>query len=119
MKYVVVQSGGKQYRATSGDILELEHIDGEKEQKITFNEVLLYADGESVKIGTPYVDGMSVDAVIVDQFRGEKIRVAKFKAKARYRRVTGHRQSLTRVKVEGINDGLASKKEKKVTTAKE
>ncbi len=109
MKYVVIQTGGKQYRVSEGDVIEVEHLASEKDQAITFNEVLLYANGNSSKIGMPFVDGISVGAMVIDHIRGEKIRVAKFKAKARHRRVTGHRQSLTRIKIEAIHDGKPRK----------
>lgn len=109
MKYVVIQTGGKQYKVSEGDIIEVEHLASEKDQPITFSEVLLYANGNSSKVGMPFVDGISVGAMVMDHIRGEKIRVAKFKAKARHRRVTGHRQSLTRIKIEAIHDGKPRK----------
>ena len=118
MKYAVLTSGGKQYKVSVGEILEVEHLESEKDQKITFTDVLLYADGESVYVGTPYVEGAKVESTVVDHIRGEKIRVAKFKAKARYRRVTGHRQSLTRLKIDAImekktkSENISSKSEK-------
>lgn len=109
MEYAVVRSGGKQYKVSIGDVLGLEYLAGEKDQKINIDEVLLYSNDDKVKIGTPNLAGMSVTAVILEHFKGDKIRVAKFKAKSRYRRVTGHRQKMTRVKIESINN----KKEKK------
>ena len=105
MKYVVLQTGGKQYRVSEGDILEVEQLTAEKDQKLTLNDVLLYTNDGVVKVGTPLVSGVSISAVVLDHVRGEKIRVAKFKAKARTRRVTGHRQSLTKIKIESILDG--------------
>lgn len=102
MKYAVLVSGGKQYKVSVGEILDIEHLESEKDQKLTFNDVLLYVDGETIYVGTPYVKGVSVETSVIEHFRGEKIRVAKFKAKARYRRVTGHRQSLTKLKVDKI-----------------
>lgn len=105
MKYAIIHSGGKQYRTSEGDIIEIEHLPGVKDQKITFSEVLLYSNDGSTQIGTPFISGILVDGVIIDHFKGNKLRVAKFKAKSRYRRVMGHRQSLTRVKIENISDG--------------
>ncbi len=113
MKYAIVKSGGKQYKVAAGDVLGLEHITGEKDQKITLDEVLLYINDSDVKVGKPLVTGVSIDAVILEQYRGDKIRVAKFKAKTRYRRVVGHRQNLTKVKIESINES-DGKKPKKV-----
>lgn len=109
MKYVVIQSGGKQYRASEGDILELEHLDGEKDQKVIFDEVLLFTNNGTVTVGTPLVSGISVEGVILENFKGEKIRVAKFKAKSRYRRVIGHRQSLSKVRIDSISEKLNKK----------
>lgn len=109
MEYAVIRSGGKQYKVAIGDTLRLEHLAGEKDQKITINEVLMYLSDEKAYIGSPVVDGMSVTAVILEHLKGKKIRVAKFKAKSRYRRVTGHRQSLTLVRIESINGKSASK----------
>jgi len=99
MKYAVVKTGGKQYRVSEGEELEVEKLEGKKGDKLDLAEVLLMVDGEKVEIGTPCVGGVSVLAEIVEQKKGEKIRVAKFKAKSRYRRVQGHRQLLTRVKI--------------------
>jgi large subunit ribosomal protein L21 len=111
MKYVVFQSGGKQYRASVGDILEVEHLAIEKDKKVTFGDILLHTDGESTHIGTPFVAGFSMSAVVLDHVKGDKIRVAKFKAKSRHRRVMGHRQSLTRIKIEEIIGGKSANTE--------
>lgn len=119
MKYAVIQTGGKQYRVSEGDVLEVEHVASDNGQKITFAEVLLYAGDDGAKVGTPFVDGISVGAVVVEHVKGEKIRVAKFKAKARHRRVTGHRQSLTRIKIEAIHDGKPKKESASAAKATE
>lgn len=108
MKYAVIQTGGKQYRVSEGDILEVEQLPEEKDQKVTFSDVLLYTNEGNAKIGTPHVAGMSVAAVVVEQVQGDKIRVAKYKAKSRYRKVIGHRQQLTKVKIETILDPSTS-----------
>lgn len=104
MKYVVIHTGGKQYRVAEGDVLEVEYLPVKKDETVTFNEVLLYAHDGIASIGTPHVEGISVAAVVLDQVKGEKIRVAKFKAKARHRRVAGHRQQRTKLKVEAIKE---------------
>lgn len=107
MKYAVLVTGGKQYKVSQDDILEVEHLDTQKDNKVIFSDILLYADEDNVQVGTPYVKGVSVETTVLEHMRGEKIRVAKFKAKARYRRVTGHRQSLTKIKIDKIVvDGL-------------
>jgi len=107
MKYAVLVTGGKQYKVSEDDLLKVEHLDTQKDNKVIFSDILLYADEDNVQVGTPYVKGVSVETTVLEHMRGEKIRVAKFKAKARYRRVTGHRQSLTKIKIDKIVvDGL-------------
>lgn len=109
MKYAVIQTGGKQYKVAEGDVIEVEHLVGASET-ITFDNVLMVAQDEKAQIGMPYVDGVSVMATVVEpELKGEKIRVAKFKAKARYRRVNGHRQLLSRIKIESIGSQKVSK----------
>jgi large subunit ribosomal protein L21 len=102
MKYAVITSGGKQYRVAEGDTVELEKLEGKAEDTIKFDQVLLVVNGDKLKLGQPLVKNASVSAKIVAQKKGPKIRVAKFKAKSRYRRVKGHRQQLTAVKIEKI-----------------
>lgn len=102
MKYAVIKTGGKQYRVAEGDEIEIDKIETEKGETFTFNEVLLLVDGEKVKVGKPLVKDAKVKARVVDQIKGKKIRVATFKAKARYRRVKGFRSRLTKVKIEKI-----------------
>lgn len=102
MKYAVIRTGGKQYRINEGDIIDVERLSPTPEKSVTFSEVLMVTDGDSVNLGTPILAGVHVAGTVIDDIRGEKIRVAKFKAKARYRRVTGHRQALTRVKIDSI-----------------
>lgn len=107
MKYVVFKSGGKQYRVSEGDILDLDKIGSGKNEQVEFDQVLLFVlDGE-VKIGKPTLKNVKVRARVLENFKGEKIRVAKFKAKSRYRRIQGFRPQLSKVKIEKIE---ASKK---------
>lgn len=102
MKYAVVKIGGKQYKVSEGDEIEIEKIDTPEGKSITFDEVLLLVDGKRVKVGRPKVVGVKIKAKVTSHFKGEKIRVATYKAKSRYRRVKGHRQQLTRVKILSI-----------------
>jgi large subunit ribosomal protein L21 len=113
MEYAIIQSGGKQYKATVGRILEIDKINAESGNTHTFESVLLYVNDGDSKIGHPLLNDISVTGKILDQIKGEKIRVAKFKAKARYRRVQGHRQQLTRVQITGISTKTALKTEKR------
>lgn len=98
--FAIVKSGGKQYRVEEGDVLRLESLEAEVGDSVELPVLLL--GGNDPKIGTPWVDGASVQAEVVSHGRGEKIYVRKFKAKANYRRRTGHRQDYTEVRVTGI-----------------
>lgn len=100
--YAIVESGGKQYRAEPGRMLKLEKLEGEKGAQVELTRVLLVADGENVKVGTPMVEGARVVSEIVRQGRGPKISVFKFKRRKKYRRHMGHRQALTTVRVKEI-----------------
>lgn len=102
MKYAVIRTGGKQYKVAQDDELEVEKLEGKKGSSLIFDEVLLLVDKAKVKVGQPLVKGAKVKAKILDQIKGKKIRVATYKAKSRYRRVKGHRQRLTRVKISSI-----------------
>ncbi len=103
MKYAVIQTGGKQYRVSEGDELLVEKIEAEKGAQIDFDQVLLVAGDKKIMVGQPLVAGAKVKAKVLDQVKGEKIRVAKFRAKSRYRKVKGHRQRLTKIKIIKIN----------------
>lgn len=101
-KYAVIKTGGKQYKISEGDILEVEKLDlGEKKKDIEFDQVLLYSDEKSTKVGKPTLS-VSVKASLIGNVMGEKVRASKFKAKTQYHRTVGHRQKLTQVKIEKI-----------------
>jgi len=102
MNYVIIQSGGKQYKASVGTVLDLDKLPVEAGASVTFDNVLLHSvDGVS-QVGAPVLTGVTVTAKVLEQFKGKKLRVAKFKAKARYRRVQGFRAHLTKVQIEKI-----------------
>ncbi|MDE2025960.1 MAG: 50S ribosomal protein L21 [Patescibacteria group bacterium] len=103
MKYAVISVGGKQYKVSEGDVLELESLGAKANDAYTFDTVLLVVDEKTRKIGTPSVSGATVSATVVDTKKGPKIRVAKYKAKVRYRKVIGFRPTVTTVKVDKIN----------------
>ncbi len=100
--YAIIETGGKQYRAEPGRMLKLEKLEGEKGAQVELTKVLLVADGEKVRVGTPTIEGAKVVSEIVRQGRGPKIIVFKFKRRKKYRRRTGHRQSITMVRVKEI-----------------
>lgn len=100
--YAVVSSGGKQYRVEPGGTLIVERLTADAGATVTFDRVLLVGDGEEVTVGTPLVSGASVSATVLGEELGPKIIIFKFKQKVKYRRRTGHRQHLTRVRIDGI-----------------
>lgn len=101
MDWAVVKIGGKQYKVSQGDTLEVEKLsNGDK--KVKFEEVLLAFSNGKVKVGVPTVKGARVTATVVENKKGEKIRVSKFKAKSRYRRTVGFRPHLTVLKIDKI-----------------
>lgn len=99
--YAVVEVMGKQYRAEKGAILTVDRFDAEKGAQISLDKVLLVS-GDSVKVGAPYVPGAAVKATVQDEVKGDKVIVFKYKPKKDYRRLNGHRQSYTILKVEDI-----------------
>ncbi len=102
MKYAVISLSGKQHVVTEGETLQVDRLTPAEGETIDLKDVLLVVDGDTVKIGAPLVEGAVVKLSLVSHEKGEKIRVATFKAKARIRKVRGHRQYLSTVKVESI-----------------
>jgi len=100
--YAIIRTGGKQYRAEPGGLIDVERLDAEAGGDIELTDVLLVADGDTVTIGSPTVAGAKVVAEVVSQGRGKKIIVFKYKPKVRYRKKTGHRQHFTRLRVREI-----------------
>jgi len=101
--YAIIETGGKQYRVAVGDTLSIEKLPVEPGVDITFDRVLMVGGDGSARVGTPLLAGATVQAQVEQQYRGPKIVVFKYKPKKRYRRRTGHRQSLTRVAITAIN----------------
>jgi len=116
--YAVFATGGKQYRATTGDILEIEKLDAEKGATVELHQVLMVGEGKDVKVGTPYLQGGKVTAMIVEHGRGEKIRIIKFRRRKHHRKQMGHRQDVTRIEITGIAASTAKKKVSKAKAAK-
>ncbi len=102
MKYAVIQINGKQHRVTEDQILTVDHIDQAEGSTFDVAEVLLVVDGDKQTIGNPLVDKAKVTLSVVSHEKDDKIRVATYKAKSRVRRVYGHRQAITNVKVVSI-----------------
>lgn len=97
----VIETGGKQYLVKPGSTLKIEKLVVEVDKEVVFDKVLMSADENSgeVKLGNPYLAGVSLPATVLEQGKGEKVRVVKFKRKVRYTRTRGHRQLFTKVKV--------------------
>ena len=100
--YAVLNSGGKQYKVKKDDILKVEKITGEVGNQITFDQVLMFSDGENISVGKPMLDNVSVHGHIVEQGKAKKIIVFKYKRRKRYRRKQGHRQQYTAIKIDNI-----------------
>ena len=101
MEYAIVRSGGKQYRVSKDSVIDVERLHSNVAEKILLYDVLLYVKDGKLKIGKPTI-GITIKGTVIDHPKGKKIRIAKFKAKAKYRRVTGYRQYLTTVKIDEI-----------------
>ena len=101
--YAVIKTGGKQYRVKEGDLLEIEKLGAEKGQKINFDQVLLIEDESRVLVGTPVVENAVVRAEVVENYKGDKVLIFKKKRRKQYRRTKGHRQELTKVRIEKIH----------------
>lgn len=107
MMYAVFRTGGKQYRASKGERLKLEKIDAEEGASISFDEVLLVGEGSDVKVGSPLIAGMAVDAKVLAQGKTRKVNVVKFKRRHNYLRQHTHRQFFTEVEIIDIRSGGA------------
>ena len=103
--YAVIATGGKQYRVEKGAVLRIEKLVGEPGATVEFNEVLLIADGEDVRLGTPQLKGGRVTATIEKHAKGDKVSVVKFRRRKHYLRQKTHRQKFTEVKVTEISAG--------------
>ena len=99
--YAIIATGGKQYKVSEGDVIKVEKLDAEVGAKVTFDNVLLVG-GDTVKVGTPTVDGAKVEASVVSEGKGKKVIVYKYKRKSGYHKKIGHRQLFTQVKIDSI-----------------
>jgi large subunit ribosomal protein L21 len=100
--YAIIENGSHQFRVQEGDQIVIDRRDGEPGGEVVFDTVLLVAGAGEPTIGTPVVPGARVTATIVDQFRGKKIIIQKFRRRKNYRRRTGHRQPFTTVRITGV-----------------
>ena len=103
MAFAIIKTGGKQYRVSQGDKIEVEKLDGEVGSTLNLGEVLFYGEGTDLRIGDPKIEGASVSAKVVDQFRAAKVINFKYKRRKGYHRTKGHRRQMTRLQIEAIN----------------
>ncbi|NDJ61969.1 MAG: 50S ribosomal protein L21 [Chloroflexi bacterium] len=101
--YAVFRTGGRQYRVGVGDEVDVERLPHEVDDTIQFDDVLLVANGDSTVVGQPQVEGASVTATVIAQYRAKKIFVFKYRQRTNYRRRRGHRQYYTRLRIDDIS----------------
>lgn len=100
--YAVVETGGKQYRVAVGDVIRVEKLEVDAGSSVNLDQVLMVADGESLRVGTPNVAGAAVTATVKAHGRADKIRIFKFRRRKHYRKTQGHRQHYTELEITGI-----------------
>ena len=103
MAYAVIKSGNKQYRVSVGELLDVEKLDVNEGDAVTFSEVLAVGEGAGLKLGQPFVAGATVEGKVLNQFKAPKVTAFKFKRRKGYARKKGHRQRLTKVEITAIN----------------
>jgi large subunit ribosomal protein L21 len=116
MDYAIIQTGGKQYKVSQGDVLNIDKIDGKKGDIIVFDKVLFVRSGDDMNLGKPYLEDATVTAEYLEDKKGKKLDIYKFKAKVNYRRHIGFRHHYSMLKIKEIT--LTSKKSKKSVTEK-
>jgi large subunit ribosomal protein L21 len=107
--YAVIETGGKQYKVSEGDVITVEKLGAEAGEEVVFDRVLFLGEGSDAKVGTPYIDGAAVAGKVVENGKGKKVIIYKYKAKKDYRKKQGHRQPYTKVEITSL--GGAAKKE--------
>ena len=110
--YAVIESCGKQYKVSEGDVVFLEKLNAEEGKKVAFDKVILESEDGKVQVGNPYIKGVKVEGKVVSHGKAKKIIVFKMKAKKNERKKQGHRQPYTKVEITGIKTAV-----KKTTTA--
>jgi large subunit ribosomal protein L21 len=103
--YAVIKSGGKQYRVESGAKLRVESLAADVGAAVSFDQVLLVGNGESVKVGAPLISGALVKATVLGHGRGDKVRIFKLRRRKHYQKTQGHRQNYTELRIDDIVQG--------------
>ncbi len=102
MAYVILKTGGKQYKVAEGDVIDVEKLDVESGAETTFSEVLFHADGDKLTHGSPAIQGASVVGEVVEQRKDAKVIAFKYRRRKGYHRTVGHRRKLTRIRIKSI-----------------
>lgn len=110
MEYAIVEINKKQYKVTSGAVLEADKLPNSENSNISFDKVLLHVKESEVVVGTPYIEGMIVKAQVLGVVKGDKLRVSRFKAKSRYRKTIGFRPVFSKIQIKAILKASASPK---------
>jgi ribosomal protein L21 len=100
--YAIIETGGKQYKVSEGDVITVEKLDVEAGQEYTFDKVLVVANGGDVKVGVPYVEGAAVKASVIGDGRAKKVVVYKYKPKKGFHKKKGHRQPFTKLQITSL-----------------
>ncbi len=101
--YAIIKTGGKQFRVSEGDTIRVEKLPLEEGDIVSFDEVLMVENSGDIKVGSPNLEGVTVDGTVLKQGKARKIIVFKFKPKKNYRRKQGHRQPFTQIRIDKIN----------------
>jgi len=117
--YAVIETGGKQYKVTPGQVIQVERLPVEKGSQVKLDRVLLVADQDKVQVGRPVVEGATVTAEALGEVKSDKIIVFKYKPKVRYRRKKGHRQLYTNLAIKDILLGKGSKRRTRKSEVKQ
>ena len=107
--YAIIETGGKQYRVQQGDVITVEKLNAAVGETVCFDHVLVLGEGEGIQVGTPYV-GTAVEGKVVEEGKGKKVIIFKYKAKKDYRKKQGHRQPYTMVEITGLGVKAAAPK---------
>lgn len=111
--YAIIETGGKQYRVQNGDQIRIEKLNVENGNAVVFDKVLAAGEGSDIKVGTPYLEGLTVEGKVVESGKGQKVIIFKYKAKKDYRKKQGHRQPYTLVEITAIG-GVKAEPKKEV-----
>ena len=116
--YAIIETGGKQYRVQNGDQIKVEKLNANDGDAVVFDKVLVAGEGADIKVGTPYLEGITVEGKVVESGKGQKVIIFKYKAKKDYRKKQGHRQPYTLVEITAVaGEKAAPKKEEPAVEA--